>query len=204
LKQGAAFLALYAGIMGTKAGVDRVVRAVRHIVYGRGRKDIHFALLGEGDCRAVLQQLAQFLKVEKYISFPGFVGDEQLLAWLSTADVCLAPDPPLPVNQLCTSSKIMEYMSCAKPTICFDLAESRYSAGSSAIYVEQDDARKLGDAILDLLDDPARRRRMGQIGLRRVRGELNWERSRRALLEAYRRLTGANLEEITSEGRKAA
>ncbi len=204
LKQGAAFIALYAGIMGSKAGVDRVIRAARHIVFGRGRKDVRFALLGDGDCRPALQQLAQFLEVEKYISFPGFVGDEQLLAWLSTADVCLAPDPPIPVNQLCTSTKIMEYMSCEKPTICFDLAESRYSAGSSAMYVREDDATELGDAILDLLDDPARRRRMGQIGLWRVRNELNWERSRRALLQAYRRLTGLDLEQITAEDKKAA
>lgn len=204
LKQGAAFLAVYAGIMGSKAGVDRVIRAARHIVYGRGRKDVRFALLGDGDCRAALQQLAHFLEVEKYISFPGFLGDEQLLAWLSTADVCLAPDPPIPVNQLCTSTKIMEYMSCEKPTICFDLAESRYSAGPSAMYVREDDAGELGDAILDLLDDPARRRRMGQIGLGRVRNELNWERSRRALLEAYRRLTGTDLEQITAAGKKAA
>ncbi len=204
LRQGASFLALYAGIMGSKAGVDRVIRAARHIVYGRGRKDIHFALLGDGDCRAALQQLAHFLEVEKYLSFPGFVGDQQLLAWLSTADVCLAPDPSIPVNQLCTSTKIMEYMSCGKPTICFDLAESRYSAGPSAMYVREDDAAELGDAILDLLDDPARRRRMGQIGLWRVRNELNWERSRRALLEAYRWLAGADLEQITAEEKKAA
>ena len=203
-KQGSAFLAVYAGIMGTKAGVDRVIRAAYHIVHTRGRKDVHFALLGDGDCRPALQQLARSLQLEHYVSFPGFVGDQQLLAWLSTADVCLAPDPPNVANQLSTSTKLMEYMSCGKPTICFDLQEARYSAGSAAAYVRRDDSTLFGDAILELLDDPARRRRMGQAGLDRVRQELNWDRSRRGLLEAYARLTGAPLEETAVETEERA
>lgn len=205
LKRGATFLAVYAGIMGSKAGVDRVIRAAHHIVNKRGRKDVHFALLGDGDCRLALRELARSLQVERYVSFPGFAGDDELLAWLSTADVCLAPDPPIPVNQFCTSTKLMEYMSCGRPTVCFDLAEGRYSAGSAAIYVREDDPADFGEAILELLDDAARRRRMGQAGLQRVRQELQWENSRRQLLWAYRRLTGADLREIaTGEAAKAA
>ena len=205
LMHGAAFLAVYAGIMGTKAGVDRVIRAAYHIVHTRGRKDVHFALLGDGDCRPALQQLARSLQLEHYVSFPGFVGHQQLLAWLSTADLCLAPDPPNVANQLSTSTKLMEYMSCGKPTICFDLQEARYSAGSAAVYVRRDDSTLFGDAILELLDAPARRRRMGQASLDRVQQELNWDHSRRALLEAYRRVTGAPLEKIPAqEGRRAA
>jgi len=199
LKRGAAFLAVYAGIMGTKAGVDRVIRAAHHIVHERSRKDVHFALLGDGDCRLAMQGLARSLRVEPYVSFPGFLADQELLAWLSTADVCLAPDPPIAVNQLCTSVKLMEYMSCGKPTVCFDLAEAHCSAGEAAIYVKEDDPAQFGDAILELLEDPARRRRMGEAGLQRVQQELKWDTSRRLLLEAYRRLTGAALPEIGIE-----
>jgi glycosyltransferase involved in cell wall biosynthesis len=190
LKQGAAFLAVYAGIMGSKTGVDRVVRAAYHIVRERGCSDVHFALLGDGDCRTALQSLARSLRVEQYISFPGFVGDKELLAWLSTADVCLAADPPIPLNQMCTAIKIMEYMSCGKPTVCFDLTEARYSAGTAALYVREDDPAQFGDAIVELLKDEPRRRRMGQAGLLRVRQELNWESSQRALLQGYEQLLG--------------
>ena len=204
LKRGAAFLAVYAGIMGTKTGVDRVVHAAHHIVRERGRNDVHFALLGGGDCRQRVQILARSLGMEPYISFPGFLGDAELLAWLSSADVCLAPDPPIQVNQLCTSIKIMEYMSCSKPTVCFDLAEAHYSAGPAAVYVQNDDPAQFGDAILELLDDPARRQRMGQAGLERVRQELNWERSRRALLAAYEQLIGPAAAELAANKPKKA
>lgn len=204
LRQGARFLAVYAGIMGTKTGVDRAIRAAHHVVYERGRKDVHFALLGDGDCRQKLEILARSLGVEQHISFPGFLGDEELMAWLSTADVCMAPDPLIPVNQLCTSIKIMEYMSCGKPIVCFDLAEAHYSAGPAAVYIESDDPAQFGDAILDLLDDSARQQRMGEAGLQRVRQEFNWESSRRALLKIYGRLGGAPGAEIEDEHTKAA
>jgi len=190
--------------MGTKAGVDRIIRAAYHIVHVRARKDVHFALLGDGECRPALQQLARSLQLEPCLSWPGFVADQQLLAWLSTADVCLAADPPNAANELSTSTKLMEYMSCGKPTVCFDLAEARYSAGSAAVYVQRDDSALFGDAILELLDDSARRQRMIQAGLDRVRQQLNWDHSRRDLLEAYRHLTGAPLQLVRAGEEKRA
>src|SRR5690348_4395901 len=98
----------------------------------------------------------------------------------------------------------MEYMSCGKPTVCFDLQEARYSAGSAAVYVPRDDSALFGDAILELLDDPARWRRMGQAGWHRVRQQLNWDHSRRRLLAAYRRLTGAPLQLLRAGEEKRA
>ena len=190
LKCGAEFLAVYVGVMGPQDGVDRLVRSVGHIVYVRGRRDIHFTLLGDGDCLPALKRLAVELSVSPYISFAGYVGDGELLAHLSTADVCLAPDPPSLLNHLCTTIKVMEYMSCGKPTVSFDLLETRVSAASAAVYVSEDSPALFGDAILNVLDDPARRSRMGQIGLDRVRQQLHWGRSREYLLSAYAGLLG--------------
>lgn len=185
LKCGAEFLALYVGVMGPQDGVDRIVRAVSHIVHVCRRRDVHFALLGDGDCLPALKQLADEMAVSQYISFAGYVGDRELLAHLATADVCLAPDPPSPLNHRCTTIKVMEYMSCGKPIVSFDLLETRVSAGSAAAYVTQDSPALFGDAILELLDDPGRRRRMGQIGQDRVLQHLQWGRSREYLLSAY-------------------
>jgi glycosyltransferase involved in cell wall biosynthesis len=38
---------------------------------------------------------------------------------------------------------------------------------------------------LKLLDDPARREKMGRLGAERLRVQLNWERSTEHLLKAY-------------------
>jgi glycosyltransferase involved in cell wall biosynthesis len=49
----------------------------------------------------------------------------------------------------------------------------------------ENSAEKLGDAILDLLDDPARRDQLGTTGHIRLTQELNWERSVEQLLAAH-------------------
>lgn len=185
LKHGAEFLALYVGMMGEQDGVDRLVRSLSHLVHARGRRDVHFTLLGDGPCLPALERLAEELAVSPYISFPGYVGDRELLAHLSTADLGLAPDPPSPLNHLCTTIKVMEYMTCGRPIVSFDLLETRVSAGHAALYVSEDSPALFGDAILQLLDDPLLRQRMGEYGRERVRRLLHWGRSRQHLLSAY-------------------
>jgi glycosyltransferase involved in cell wall biosynthesis len=188
LKGGAAYLAVYLGTIAKQDGVDRIVRAVHHIVHRRGRKDVTFAVLGDGDCIEQVKQLARSLNVEPHIRFAGWVGNAELLAYLSTADVCLSPDAPVQVNQLSTFIKIMEYMACSRAIVSFDLKESRRSAGAAAIYVEKDDLALFGDAILEILDDPIRREELGRVGLERVKKYLHWGLSRDRLLEAYQQM----------------
>ncbi len=44
--------------------------------------------------------------------------------------------------------------------------------------------------ILELLDDPERRKRMGEFGYKRVKNELEWQYEKENLYKAYRRVIG--------------
>jgi glycosyltransferase involved in cell wall biosynthesis len=188
LKRGFPYMATYLGIMGKQDGVDRIVQAAHHVVHTFGRKDVLFTMIGKGECWHELQRLAEELKVADVIQFLGFVSDDLLLDYLSTADVCLAPDPPDRMNQLSTMTKIMEYMACQRPIVSFDLVETRRSAGDAALYIEKEDPKMFAEALLGLLDDEPRREKMGKIGLQRSVEVVGLDRSRRALVEAYARL----------------
>jgi glycosyltransferase involved in cell wall biosynthesis len=174
--------------MGKQDGVDRIVQAAHHIVHTFGRRDVLFTMIGKGECWHELQRLSKELEVADVIQFLGYVPDDLLLDYLSTADVCLAPDPPDRMNQLSTMTKIMEYMACQRPIISFDLLETRRSAGDAAFYVEKEDTKMFAQALLGLLDDEARREKMSEIGLQRSIELVGLDRSRKALLEAYSRL----------------
>jgi glycosyltransferase involved in cell wall biosynthesis len=67
----------------------------------------------------------------------------------------------------------------------FGTREGRFSAGDAARYVMENSARALGEAIAELLDDPAARERMGRFGYERLNNELNWEKSTANLRAAY-------------------
>jgi glycosyltransferase involved in cell wall biosynthesis len=191
LKDGFPYMALYLGVMGKQDGVDRVVRAAYELVHTLKREDVIFVMLGNGESWLELQQLSRELKVDKWMRFVGRVSDDELLIdYLSTSDVCLAPDPPDRLNQLSTMTKIMEYMACERPIVSFDLLESRRSAGQAAVYVEKEDPRLFAEALVSVIEDPAAQTRMGQVGLDRSRNLVGLDRSRIALLEAYARLFG--------------
>jgi glycosyltransferase involved in cell wall biosynthesis len=188
LKQGFSHMVAYLGVMSVQDGVDRVVRAAHHLHNIRGKRDVLFVLIGKGDNWHTLKQLARKFDLDGSLRFVGRIPDDEVLAYLSTADVCVAPDPPIRLNHLSTMNKIMEYMACGSPIVSFDLIESRRSAGSCAVYVEEDDPVLLAKAIDSLLRDDLRRWNMGNAGMARVESELSWQHSARKLVEAYSRL----------------
>jgi len=185
LREGAEFLALYAGHISPQDGVDRVVKAAHYIAHIRGRRDIMFAILGEGDSVRELRQLVRSLHLEPFVGFCGWVQGADFHSYLATADVCLSPEPPEDFNQWSSFIKLTDYMSYGKVTVCFDVLESRRTLGPAGVFVERDDAALFGDAILRVLDDPDGRRELGAIAATRLRSSFHWGLSRRALLDAY-------------------
>jgi glycosyltransferase involved in cell wall biosynthesis len=105
--------------------------------------------------------------------------------YLSTADVCLSPDPRNPLNDVSTMNKVLEYMVMGRPIVSFDLREARVSAGDAADYAPANDEAEFAKLIALLLDDPEKRARMGKIGQERISGSLSWRNSQRSLLAAY-------------------
>jgi glycosyltransferase involved in cell wall biosynthesis len=188
LKGGFEFMAVYLGVMGKQDGVDRLVEVAHHIVHTCKRRDVLFVMIGKGECWEELQSLSKAMRVDEVMRFVGRISDELLLDYFSTADVCLAPDPPDRMNQLSTMTKIMEYMACENPIVSFDLLETRRSAGDAAVYVNREDTEMFAHTLSELLNDPDRRKHMGRIGLERSIQLVGLDRSRKALLEAYSRL----------------
>jgi glycosyltransferase involved in cell wall biosynthesis len=122
------------------------------------------------------------------VDFTGRIPDQQLLDILSTADVCVNPDKPCEMNNISTMIKIMEYMALGKPIVQFDLKEGRFSAGEASLYANNHEVvPDFADKILWLLDHPEDRKRMGELGQRRVEKELAWKFSVDNLLAAYER-----------------
>ena len=192
LRRGRKHLVGYVGVMGNADGVIHLVEAARHVVQTRGRTDVQFLLMGTGPEHANLVRRRDELGLGAHIDLPGRVSNEFLFSALQTIDVGVACDPINAYNHHCTMNKTLEYMAFGKPQVLFDVHEGRFSAGDAARYVPENSSEKLGDAILELLDDPAARERLGAIGRERIRTELNWERSVEQLLHAYRAVLGSD------------
>jgi len=188
LRCGRRYLVGYVGVMGRQEGIDLLLQAAEHIIKRLGRNDVHFGLVGGGTSLVEMQTLAGTLGISSHVTFTGRVTDQQLLEMLNTADVCVNPDVANEMNDKSTMNKIMEYMALGKPIVQFDLTEGRVSAGESSLYALRNDPIDLADKILELLNDPERRRIMGEAGRARVINELEWAHEAPKLLAAYERL----------------
>jgi glycosyltransferase involved in cell wall biosynthesis len=123
--------------------------------------------------------------LKSVVGFTGRIPDDELAAYLSTADVCVAPDPRNPMNDKSTMNKILEYMAYGRPVVLFDLTEGRRSAADAALYARPNDPADFADQILKLLDSESLRRQLGARGRQRIEEKLNWEAEKECLLLAY-------------------
>jgi glycosyltransferase involved in cell wall biosynthesis len=197
LRRGKPYLLCYTGVIGPQDGLEVLVRAIYHLAVERGRRDVHVVVIGDGDCFAEVVALRDQLGLQETIEFTGWIRDDRLIAdYLATADVCLVPDPKNPMNDFCSMNKIVEYLAMGKPVVAFDLMEAQETAQDAGVYVRssgdpQADARAFGDQVIELLDAPAARERMGTYGRRRFDQVLAWDHQREALLRAYTTLLAA-------------
>jgi glycosyltransferase involved in cell wall biosynthesis len=186
----------YVGTIGPQDGVDFLLRAVHKMVFTLRRRDFLAIIIGDGDAYDEVRLLAKELGVESYVLFTGRLSEANTRKYLSGVDVCVQPDPLSPLNDQSTMNKLMEYMALGKPTVAFDLVETRVSAADAALYVRPNDELELAKCITWLFDHPSERERLGQIGRRRVAESLAWEYSVPKLLSAY----GMLRLKVTSEG----
>lgn len=182
---GKRFLLAYLGVMGPQDGVDYALRSLVKLRDEVGRSDWHAVFIGAGDTYDAMVALSRELGLADNVTFTGRIPDEDVLRYLSTADVCLSPDPMNPLNDVSTMNKVMEYMAMSRPIVSFDLREAKVSAGDAAVYATPNDESEFAKLIAMLLDDEDRRRQMGELGRQRVSGALSWDYSKIALLQAY-------------------
>jgi glycosyltransferase involved in cell wall biosynthesis len=79
----------------------------------------------------------------------------------------------------------MEYMAVGKPTVSFNLKETRVTAQEAAAYVTPNDEQAFAKQIAFLMDRPDLREKMGEFGKRRINEELAWNVVSQNLLRAY-------------------
>ena len=204
LKEGRRHLVVYVGVMGPQDGVDLLLDSIEYLVKKKGRHDTLFVLIGQGTELPPLKARATERDLDNCVKFTGPLYGDDLLAYLATADVGVAPDPYNDLNDKLTMIKIFEYMAFELPVVLYDLTEGRRSAGGAAIYARANDTIDFGDQIAKLLDSPSLRRGLGAIGRNRIRGSLNWDFQKQMFLKAYQtalcaRVQSANGNQVLSE-----
>lgn len=183
--RGRKYLVGYVGVIGEQEGIDLLLDSIEFIV--SKRRDIQFAIVGGGSDLEKMKQLSIRMDLNDSVDFYGRVPDDLMIAILNSSDICVNPDKPTEMNNLSTMNKIMEYMALKKPIVQYDLKEGRFSAQEASLYAICGDTIDFAKKIMQLIDDPELRSRMGTFAYQRVLNELSWDYEKEKLVAFYDR-----------------
>ncbi len=182
----------YVGLMAPQDGVGLLVDVAQELRC-LGLADFRMLLIGDGPELPAIRARLAALGLAAHFDIRGRVRDHaRVLSLLAACDLCVAPDPWTPANDVSTFIKVVEYLGLGRPIVATDLRETRASAGEAAVYVPPGNARAMAEVIRVLLQDHERRARLATLARERlVSAQLAWDFQRRRLLEVYQRLAGS-------------
>ena len=127
--------------------------------------DVRVRIVGDGPERGRLTALVRSLGLEASIQLPGQISFRALIEAYGSCDVFC-----LPSLQEGFGLVFLEAMAAAVPVIACrgTAADELIEDGVNGLLVDQQEDAALAEAIVSLLEDPARQRSMGAAGLTRV------------------------------------
>jgi glycosyltransferase involved in cell wall biosynthesis len=188
LRNGFTYLVGYVGVIGKQENIEALLQIAEYIVRSKNRTDIKFIIVGTGTHWKEIVHLSQSMGLQRFITFTGFISDQELHQILSTVDVCVNPEFGNEFTDNSTMIKIMEYMSFGKPIVQFYTKEGEVTAGQSAVYVRKNSPQKFAEELISLLEDKDRRVEMGRCGRKRIEDGLSWDSQKCELKKAYDRI----------------
>lgn len=124
-----------------------------------------YLVCGDGGRETELRALARSTGLPAV--FTGLLESDELIAALAAADVVVHPS----LNEIFPNA-VGEAMACGRPVIAADAGGTAELVGEGpGVLVPPGDPGALAAAVRELLDDPERRRRIGEAARRRIQAE---------------------------------
>ncbi|HEY2396462.1 MAG TPA: glycosyltransferase [Rudaea sp.] len=172
-------------------GIDVLLRAVAEVA------DARLMLVGDGECRAALERLANDLGIAGRVHFAGRIdmnqrGAATLQAAYASADVFCLPSTDRAES---FGLVLLEAMRARLPVIASAIPGSGVGYvvrdGETGLLVVPGDAGALAQALRRLSGDAVLRMRLGSAGAQRWSDEFTLDRAADRVLQLYRRVLAA-------------
>ncbi|NOX98086.1 MAG: glycosyltransferase family 4 protein [Nitrospirae bacterium] len=126
---------------------------------------VKFLLVGDGILRENLEKQAEALGIKERIIFTGLVSQDEIPGLLAVMDIVVHTSLREGLARV-----LPQALACGKPVVSFDIdgAAEVVKEGKTGHLVPPEDSKKLADAIIDLLKDKEKARKMGATGKRLV------------------------------------
>jgi len=149
---------LFVGRLHPEKSIDTLIKAVPHII--KKYPDVHVLIVGGGHLRSKLERLSHSLGIKKYISFLGFLSEEDKINAYNASDIFVSPS----FAEL-EGMTVLEAMACGKPVVVpnAEMNAARFFVDNNGFLFKTGDHRDLAEQVLRLIADAELREKMGKI-----------------------------------------
>jgi len=169
-----------AAAINRQKGIALGVEAFARLAAARPR--LHLAVLGDGPERRRLEALARAGAGGARVRFAGVVDEAEVARYYAAADIMLYPT----LRAEGMPRAILEAMSSGLPVVATDRGGLRTAVrdGETGVLLRHASADAVATAVAALLDDPARRQRLGERAAALVREQFELRATVATLLDA--------------------
>lgn len=176
---------LTVGRLQKRKGHDTVIRAVAEL--RREFPDLHYAVAGEGEERAALENLARQLGVTDSVEFLGPLGDDELRKRYQHCDIFVLANRTIGKDVEGFGIVLLEAQACGRPVIAGASGGTldTLRQGETGFLADCDTPDHLIKLLREILPDRPKREAMGSSGREHVTNRFDWSALGAAAAEAF-------------------
>lgn len=158
-------------------GQDFIIKTIASLPeYYKNKVKLHIG--GKGEYRKTLEELVSNYNIKNNVTFDGYLSDEELRDYYSTADVFVLCTREDSFNQNVEGFGLVfvEAQACGTPVIGTKTGgiSDAICEGNGGWLINQDSERELSDLIKKLIDNPNLKIEEGKKARIRVQSDMNW------------------------------
>lgn len=177
---------VYVGSLNIETQVSLLIRSMKLITR---EKDVSCLIIGDGRARPYLENLACKLGLNQHVIFIGRVPHIDVPKFLSISDIGFACFPRIDYIAAASNIKVFEYMASGIPAVVSPVGDlSYYTDFGKAGVIAEYNVKDVSRALLDLLDDDKKRKRLGEHARKYVRNNFDWQVLTERVLSVYEKL----------------
>ncbi len=175
---------LFVGRFNAFKNVETLLKAAAHLK----KMDIdnfELQLIGDGEQRSTLERLTVEKELTRQVHFLGWVDRNSILNFYRQADLFVTA-----TTWEGMPNTVLEAMACGLPVVASRASglEELVKEGVNGYLVDINDPVALADRLLDLIDNPYERLRMGKESRRVAEQEFAWEYIAEQYVEIYQKI----------------